>query len=58
MLEKFNLDNETIMVAPAEGFYSTEGLGKNQIRIAYVLNEKDLKTSTQILKKALEKYNS
>ena len=43
------------MVAPAEGFYSTEGLGKNQIRIAYVLNEKDLKTSTQILKKALEK---
>jgi len=58
MLEKFNLDNETIMVAPADGFYSTEGLGKNQIRIAYVLNEKDLKTSTQILKKALEKYNS
>jgi aspartate aminotransferase len=58
MLEKFNLDNETIMVAPAEGFYSTEGLGKNQKRIAYVLNEKDLKTSTQILKKALEKYNS
>tara|TARA_B100000795_G_scaffold116161_1_gene86262 strand:- start:2167 stop:3357 length:1191 start_codon:yes stop_codon:yes gene_type:complete len=58
MLEKFNVDNETIMVAPAEGFYSTEGLGKNQIRIAYVLNEKDLKTSTQILKKALEKYNS
>ena len=58
MLEKFNLDNETIMVAPAEGFYSTEGLGKNQIRIAYVLNEKDLKTSTQILNKALEKYNS
>ena len=58
MLEKFNINNETIMVAPAEGFYSTEGLGKNQIRIAYVLNEKDLKTSTQILKKALEKYNS
>ena len=46
------------MVAPAEGFYSTEGLGKNQIRIAYVLNEKDLKASTYILKQALEKYNS
>jgi aspartate aminotransferase len=58
MLEKFNLDNETIMVAPAEGFYSTEGLGKNQIRIAYVLNEKDLKTSVHILKQALGKYNS
>jgi aspartate aminotransferase len=58
MLEKFNFNNETIMVAPAEGFYSTEGLGKNQIRIAYVLNEKDLKTSVYILKLALEKYNS
>ena len=58
MLEKFNFNNETIMVAPAEGFYSTEGLGKNQIRIAYVLNEKDLKTSTYILKQALEKYKS
>ena len=58
MLEKFNLDNETIMVAPAEGFYSTEGLGKNQIRIAYVLNKQDLKTSVHILKQALEKYNS
>ena len=58
MLEKFNFNNETIMVAPAEGFYCTEGLGKNQIRIAYVLNEKDLKASTYILKQALEKYNS
>ena len=58
MLEKFNINNETIMVAPAEGFYSTKGLGKNQIRIAYVLNEKDLKTSVQILEQALEKYNS
>jgi len=58
MLEKFNINNETIMVAPAEGFYSTEGLGKNQIRIAYVLNEKDLKTSVHILKQALGKYNS
>ena len=39
MLEKFNVNKETIMVAPAEGFYSTKGLGKNQIRIAYVLKE-------------------
>ena len=56
MLEKFNVNKETIMVAPAEGFYSTKGLGKNQIRIAYVLKEEDLKKSVTILKKALDKY--
>ena len=58
MLENFDVNNETIMVAPAEGFYSTKGLGKNQIRIAYVLNEEDLKKSVMILKKALDKYNN
>ncbi len=58
MLEDFDVNNETIMVAPAEGFYSTKGLGKNQIRIAYVLNEEDLKKSVMILKKALDKYNN
>jgi aspartate aminotransferase len=58
MLENFDVNNETIMVAPAEGFYSTKGLGKNQIRIAYVLKEEDLKTSVMILKKALAKYNN
>ena len=58
MLENFDVNNETIMVAPAEGFYSTKGLGKNQIRIAYVLKEEDLKTSVMILKKALDKYNN
>ena len=56
MLEKFNVNKETIMVAPAEGFYSTKGLGKNQIRITYVLKEEDLKKSVTILKKALDKY--
>ena len=58
MLENFDVNNETIMVAPAEGFYSTKGLGKNQIRIAYVLKEKDLKKSVMSLKKALDKYNN
>ena len=58
MLENFDVNNETIMVAPAEGFYSTKGLGKNQIRIAYVLKEEDLKKSVIILKKALDKYNN
>jgi len=58
MLEDFNDNNETIMVAPASGFYSTEGLGENQIRIAYVLNKKDLIRSVEILKIALEKYKN
>ena len=58
ILEKFNHNNETIMVAPASGFYSTEGKGKNQVRIAYVLNKKDLIRSVEILKIALEQYNA
>ena len=58
LLEDFRLDNETIMVAPAAGFYSTEGLGKNQIRVAYVLNKEDLRTSVAILKAALTQYNA
>ncbi|WP_420553607.1 pyridoxal phosphate-dependent aminotransferase [Tenacibaculum aiptasiae] len=57
ILEKFNHNNETIMVAPASGFYSTKGEGKNQVRIAYVLNKTDLKRSVEILKIALEQYN-
>ena len=58
ILEKFNHNNETIMVAPAAGFYSTKGLGLNQVRIAYVLNKKDLIRSVEILRIALETYNS
>lgn len=58
ILEKFSDNNETVMIAPASGFYSTEGEGKNQVRIAYVLNKADLKRSVEILKIALEKYNS
>ena len=58
MLETFRLDNKTIMVAPAAGFYSTLGLGKNQVRIAYVLKKEDLISSVAILKVALKEYNS
>ncbi|MDA9970627.1 pyridoxal phosphate-dependent aminotransferase [Flavobacteriaceae bacterium] len=58
LLEDFRLHNETIMVAPAAGFYSTEGLGKNQVRIAYVLNKEDLRSSVAILKVALTEYNA
>ena len=57
ILEKFNHNNETVMVAPASGFYSTAGEGKNQVRIAYVLNKTDLIRSVEILKLALEQYN-
>ena len=56
LLEKFSLNNQTIMVAPAEGFYSSKNVGKNQIRIAYVLNEKELISATNILNKALIQY--
>ncbi|NER12369.1 aminotransferase class I/II-fold pyridoxal phosphate-dependent enzyme [Leptobacterium flavescens] len=58
LLEKFHLNNETIMVAPAAGFYSTKGIGKNQVRIAYVLKEEDLIKSVAVLKAALEAYKS
>ncbi|AOW16743.1 aspartate aminotransferase [Polaribacter vadi] len=56
LLEDFNMNNETVMVAPASGFYSTPGEGKNQIRMAYVLNKKDLIKSVEILKEALKVY--
>jgi len=57
MLEDFSDANETVMVAPASGFYSSYA-GDSQIRIAYVLNKKDLKRATEILKLALEAYLS
>ena len=56
MLEKFSDNNETVMFAPASGFYSTENEGKNQIRIAYVLNKKDLIRSVELLKLGLTEY--
>lgn len=58
LLEKFNHNNETVMVAPASGFYSSEGEGKNQVRIAYVLNKKDLTRCVEILRLALDQYNA
>ena len=45
------------MMAPAAGFYSTPGLGKSQVRLAYVLNKKDIRRALFILEKALEQYN-
>ncbi len=58
LLEDFSYNNTTVMVAPASGFYSTEGLGKNQIRIAYVLKKEDLILAAEILKEALKKYKT
>ncbi|HJH55563.1 MAG TPA: pyridoxal phosphate-dependent aminotransferase [Brachyspira hyodysenteriae] len=56
LLKDFNIDNETVMFAPAEGFYATEGLGRNEIRMCYVLNSDDLKKAMRILKEGLIKY--
>ncbi|HHY90223.1 MAG TPA: pyridoxal phosphate-dependent aminotransferase, partial [Clostridiales bacterium] len=56
LLRDFDLDNETVMLAPAEGFYATKGLGKDEVRIAYILKEEDLRKAMKILKIALEMY--
>src|SRR5690606_24879086 len=56
LLESFEVNGETVMVAPAAGFYSTPGVGLNQIRIAYVVNQDSLKRAVSILKEALKVY--
>jgi len=56
LLEKFSYNNETLMLAPASGFYATEGLGKDEVRIAYVLNIDDLQKAMICLEKALVEY--
>ena len=57
-LEEFNYEGETVMVAPASGFYATPGLGKDEVRMAYVLKIEDLKRALVVLEKALEAYNA
>ncbi len=57
LLEHFDYNKETVMVAPASGFYSTPNTGMNEVRIAYVLKKDDLVKSVQILKEALRIYN-
>jgi aspartate aminotransferase len=56
LLESFSYDGKTLMLAPATGFYSTPGLGKNEVRLAYVLNVNDLAEAMDCLQKALEQY--
>jgi aspartate aminotransferase len=58
LLETYSQNGETIMVAPMGGFYSDPELGKKQVRIAYVLNETDLRRSVELLHNALVQYNS
>ncbi|WP_129596173.1 pyridoxal phosphate-dependent aminotransferase [Anaerophilus nitritogenes] len=56
LLKDFDLNNETVMFAPGQGFYTTKGMGKDEVRIAHILKEEDLKRAMEILKIALEKY--
>jgi len=56
LLESFSHNGQTVMLAPATGFYGTPGLGKNEVRLAYVLNLKDLDNAMDCLEKALEVY--
>ena len=56
MLEDFSVDKKTIMLAPGQGFYATEGLGMNEARIAFVLKKEDIKDAIYILGKGIEEY--
>ena len=55
-LSDFQYEGETVMMAPAAGFYTTPGAGRDQVRLAYVLKKKDLNRALFILQKALEAY--
>ena len=56
LLESFSYNNHTVMLAPATGFYSTPGLGKNEVRLAYVLNTDAINGAMDCLEKAMQQY--
>ena len=58
MLDSFDYNGETVMMAPASGFYSTPGSGKNEVRLAYVLEIEKLKKAVVCLEKGLEAYKN
>lgn len=58
MLEEFEDNGETVMFTPAEGFYMTEGMGRDEIRVAYVLNATDIARSAELIKLGIEAYNN
>ena len=55
-LKEFNLDGETIFMAPAAGFYTTPGMGIDEVRMAYVLNKQELAKAMKVLAAALKEY--
>ena len=57
-LKEFSYEGQTIFMAPASGFYTTPGAGRNEVRLAYVLNREELGKALIVLEKALEAYNS
>ena len=58
LLTDYALDGATVMVAPAQGFYATPGLGRDEVRIAYVLKREDLEASVRILAHAIPAYQA
>ena len=58
LLKEYELNGETILITPAEGFYKTEGAGRNEIRISYAIEEEKIRTAMNILKQALSAYKS
>ncbi len=58
MLSEFSLDGKTVMLAPGPGFYGTPGLGADEVRVAYVINEKDLREALRVFKAGLAKYRT
>jgi aspartate aminotransferase len=58
MLESFSHNGSTVMMAPASGFYATKGMGKNEVRIAYVLDQKEIREAAECLAAGLEAYHN
>jgi aspartate aminotransferase len=56
MLETFRYENQTVMMAPAAGFYATPGLGRDEVRLAYVINTDDLTKALKCLAEGLKEY--
>ena len=56
LLSDFEFEGQTVMMAPASGFYTTPDIGRDEVRIAYVLDKEDLKQALIVLRKALEVY--
>ncbi|MEI3502824.1 MAG: hypothetical protein V8Q42_03860 [Anaerovoracaceae bacterium] len=58
LLTEFEANGETVMFAPAEGCYATPGLGKDEMRIAYVLNQADVRRGVELIRLGMEKYKT